>query len=92
MNQLDNIRILIEEGKSKDAEQALSVYLSSESVSSRDEAYYLQGNLCRKKGDWQGALNNYRKASDINPQSPATHAYRSVLDILNYYNKDMYNQ
>lgn len=29
---------------------------------------------------------------DINPDSPAKNAYAMVMDILNFYNKDMYNQ
>lgn len=91
MTDLRTIKEWIEEGKADESESALKEYLLSSS-SCQDEAYYLLGNICRKKSDWQGALNNYRKATDLNPLSPATHAYRSVLDILNYYNKDMYNQ
>ena len=57
-----------------------------------DEAYYLLGNAYRKQGNWQQALNNYRYALDINPHSPAAQAHRIVMDILEFYNKDMYNQ
>ena len=28
----------------------------------------------------------------INPESPAANAYRMANDILDFYNKDMYNQ
>lgn len=56
------------------------------------DAYYLRGNAYRKKGDWQGALNCYQKAIDINPNSPAAEARNMVMDILNFYNKDMFNQ
>ena len=55
-------------------------------------AYYLLGNAFRKQGDWQGALNNYQEAIDINPDSPAAEARNMVIDILNFYNKDMFNQ
>ena len=37
-------------------------------------------------------LNNYQYAIDLNPESPAQHAYQMAMDILNFYNKDMYNQ
>ena len=55
-------------------------------------AYYLKGNACRKLGDWQGALNNYQEAININPESPAKDARAMMIDILNFYNKDMFNQ
>ena len=38
------------------------------------------------------ALNNYQKAIDLNPESPAADARQMVIDILNFFNKDMYNQ
>ena len=58
----------------------------------KDEAYYLRGNAYRKQSNWQQALNNYRYAIDLNPDSPARQAYNMVMDILNFYHKDMYNQ
>jgi Flp pilus assembly protein TadD len=56
-----------------------------------DEAFFLLGNAYRKKENWEFALNNYRKAMDLNPESPAKLAYKMVIDILNFYNKDMFN-
>ncbi len=91
MYQLKTIREWIESGNIDEAMKALNEYLQSEQ-SDKDEAYYLLGHIYRKKGDWQNALNNYRKAMDLNDKSPAVQAYRSILDILNFYNKDMYNQ
>jgi hypothetical protein len=49
------------------------------------------GNAYRKKENWELALNNYRSAIDINSGSPAKHAYKMVIDILNFYHKDMFN-
>ncbi len=57
-----------------------------------DEAYYLLGNIYRKQGNWQMALNNYLEAIERNPDSPAVHARQMLMDILEFYNKDMYNQ
>lgn len=92
MNRLEIVKNWIEEDKIEDALSYLADYLKDSSNPDKDEAYYLYGNIYRKKGDWQNALNNYRQASNLNPKSPAVHAYRSILDILNFYNKDMYNQ
>lgn len=85
---------MINEGNVDSAIEKLHAYLSSTTSfpTQPDEAYYLLGNAFRKKGDWQSALNNYQKAMDINPESPAADARKMVIDILNFYNKDMYNQ
>lgn len=56
------------------------------------DAYYLLGNAFRKKGDWQGALNSYQEAISLDPSSPAVSARGMVMDILEFYNKDMFNQ
>lgn len=54
--------------------------------------YYLLGNAYRKMGNWQQALNNYLEAIERNPESPAVSARDMIMNILNFYNKDMYNQ
>ena len=57
-----------------------------------DELFYLLGNAWRKKGNWQIAMNNYLEAININPDSPAKQALDIANEILDFYNKDMYNQ
>lgn len=64
----------------------------SAALHEKAEAYYLRGNAYRKLGNWQEALNDYQRAIDLDPASPAQQARRMVIDILNFYNKDMYNQ
>ena len=91
LNVLDAVRELIRKGDVEQAIQRAKDFLRS-SATKHDEAYYLIGNAYRKQGNWQQALNNYRYAAEINPQSPARQARQMVMDILNFYNKDMYNQ
>ena len=55
------------------------------------EEFYKRGNEFRKQGNWQEALNNYMEAIALDPDSPAWEAKKMLEDILNYYNKDMYN-
>ncbi len=62
------------------------------SPEANSDAFYLLGNAYRKRGDWQGALNSYQEAIALNPESPAAEAREMLLDILNFYNKDMFNQ
>ena len=91
--ELSEIKILIDKGDAEGAISALSAFIShQDNKELKSEAFYLLGNVHRKRGDWQMALNNYLEAIELNPQSPAVHAKQMLMDILNFYNKDMYNQ
>lgn len=56
-----------------------------------DAAYYLKGTLFWKQGNWKMAIENYLKATEINPESPARQAYEMVMEIINFSNPDLYN-
>ena len=84
------IKELIKEGQLETAIEQLSQYIQLDSTD--DEPYYLLGNAYRKQGNWQLALNNYLEAIERNPESPAVQAHQMMMDILNFYNKYMYNQ
>jgi len=88
---LHAIQTQIKEGKSEEAIQKLDTYIHTH-PDCNDEPYYLLGNAYRKQGNWQLALNNYLEAIERNPESPAVQAHKMIMDILNFYNKDMYNQ
>lgn len=90
MTARDLEKILFEEGAEKAIAEAKN-YISSQ-PEDLDFAYYILGNAYRKIGDWQGAINNYLEAIAINPESPAKQAYDMANDILDFFNKDMYNQ
>jgi Tetratricopeptide repeat. len=90
MEELNAIKGLIEKGEVEAAIYALDQFIESNPTC--DEAYYLRGNAYRKQGNWQVAINNYLSAIELNPQSPALQAKKMMMDILNFYNKDMYNQ
>ena len=81
----------IKNGNLEAAIQQLTAYIQADTTND-DEPYYLLGNAYRKQGNWQMALNNYLEAVERNSESPAVHAYQMTMDILNFYNKDMYNQ
>ena len=55
------------------------------------EEYYQQGNEARKRGQWHEAINNYIRAIELDPDSPAVEAKRMLDDIMAFYCKDMYN-
>ena len=87
---LINIKEWIRTGELETAIKELSQYIQCNPT--EDEPYYLLGNAYRKQGNWQMALNKYLEAMERNPESPAVQAYQMMMDILNFYNKDMYNQ
>ena len=88
---LNTIKELIKEGKLDTAIEQLNAYIQSDTTQD-DEPYYLLGNAYRKQSNWQMALNNYLEAMERNPEIPAVNAHQMMMDILNFYNKDMYNQ
>lgn len=91
MEQLDYLKKLINKGDVDRAIKELNILLESDSIP-KDILFYLLGNAYRKKSDWQQALNSYQSAIDINPNSPAVQARQIVMDILEFFHKDMYNQ
>lgn len=81
----------ISNGEVKSAIQLLNECIANNKACT-DEPFYLLGNAYRKQGNWQMALNNYLEAIEKNPQSPAVNAKKMLMEILEFYNKDMYNQ
>ncbi len=88
---LEDIRQLISEGQVEEAIHQLKEYLSTETTG-RDEAFYLLGNAHRKQGNWQEAIQSYMEATELNPESPAAEACRMMNSIMDFYDKNMYNQ
>lgn len=91
MEQLTQIKERLRQNQVKEVIDELDVLLQSD-FPEKDQAYYLRGNARRKQADWRRALDDYQRAADLNPRSPAVEARRALLDILEFYNKDMFNQ
>lgn len=56
-----------------------------------DEALTLRGMKYFGMGQRANAINDYLKAISINPGSKAKLALKTANEILDYYNKDLYN-
>lgn len=56
------------------------------------ELYYLKGKAYMKQSDWGNAMSCFLRAEEIDPDSPARECRRMLTDIMDFYNKDMYNQ
>ncbi len=87
----DRIKALLDANEADEAISLMDSYRSTGGPMD-DSLYYLLGNAWRKKGNWQMAMNNYLEALAINPESPAKQALDIANEILDFYNKDMYNQ
>ncbi len=55
------------------------------------QLYYMRGNAYRQLGEWGKAMSSYLEASERNPEGPAKQAYANALQILDFYNHDLYN-
>lgn len=55
------------------------------------QLFYLRGNAYRQLGEWGNAMSSYLEASDRDSESPAKQAYAHALEILDFYNHDLYN-
>lgn len=90
LDKMKQIKQLISEGKTEEAIRLADAYIALHPDS--DEAWFLRGNAYRKQQNVRMALNCYLRAMELNPDSPARQTYNMLIDILNFYNKDMYNQ
>lgn len=86
---MDKIKELIFEGNIHDAIRLLDEYIALHPAA--DEAWYLRGNAYRKEENYRQALNNYLKAIELNPDSPAVQAHAMLIRILDFVNKEVYN-
>lgn len=87
----DRIKALLDAHKADEAIRLIQTF-QADGGAMDDELFYLLGNAWRKKGNWQMAMNNYLEAVNLNPESPAQQALDIANEILDFYNKDMYNQ
>ena len=86
----ENVNQALLEGKMDQAFEQLQQMIAANPKD--DEAHYLMGNYYRKIGETRLSMNSYLAAIDINPESPAQFAYDHMIKVLDFYNKDMYNQ
>ena len=87
----EEIKREIESGKTESAMEHIDCLLENGHASDA-RLHYLKGSAYMKKGDWRGAINCFLESEELDPESPAKEAREMLYDILEFYNKDMYNQ
>ncbi len=86
---MEEVKALLEEGK---VDEAIAILQRMREERPDDDAVrYELGNAYWKKQDWKHCLDNYTEAIRLNPGSPAVEMKKMVMDILQFYNKEMYN-
>lgn len=55
------------------------------------QLFYIRGNAYRQLGEWGKAMSSYLEAAERDPEGPAKQAYSNALQILDFYNHDIYN-
>lgn len=56
------------------------------------QIYYLQGKVYMKQSAWTKAISSFLKAEELEPEGPAKECRLILIDIMEFYNKDMFNQ
>lgn len=79
-----------EQGKLADALSQIEQHLQE--TPGDAHLHYLRGNVFMKRGEWGAAMSCFKHAASLDAESPATEVLAMLTDIMNFYNKDMYNQ
>lgn len=75
-----------------EAVSALTAYIEAHPDDKRlDEALTLRGMKYWGLQQRSNAINDYLAAIRLNPESKAVQALKAANEILDYYNKDLYN-
>lgn len=86
---IESLRAEIKSVSNEEAIKILSNFITLNPDS--DEALTIRGMKYWGAGQRSLAINDYLAAIRINPESRARLALQATRDILDYYNKDLYN-
>lgn len=85
-----DINRMIESGEVELALARLAVELRQTSEDAF--LYYLSGKAQMKLGNWGKAISDFLHSEQLDEDSPAVESRKMLEDIMQFYNKDMYNQ
>ncbi len=74
-------------------ENELTLVIDDHGVAASERAAALveRGRLRWKRGDMRGALGDYNAAAELDPEGPGAELAAHTVEILNFYNHDLYN-
>ncbi len=92
MKNIQTIKQMLNESRSLEVITAVDEMASTDvDTATMAMAYYLRGNAYRQQGDMRQAMNSYLASMELDPDGPAAQAYRTIQEILNFYDHDLYN-
>ena len=80
----------LEAGNLAEAQRLISETKTTEQ--SNAMLYFLEGKLEMKQANWGAAMSCFLKAEALDADSPARECRLMLKDIMEFYNKDMFNQ
>ena len=86
----EDIELLLASGRLPEALAMIEVALAHEGDDAR--MLFLKGRAMMKVSRWGDAISCFLKAETLDPNGPARESRMMLNDILDFYNKDMYNQ
>lgn len=86
---IQELKALVEPMDADEAIRNINIYL--EEHPEDDEALTLRGMRLWSQGRRAQAINDYLSAIRCNPHSKARQALKAANEILDFYNKDLYN-
>lgn len=72
-------------------DKVLSKFEDEISVNPTSELYYQRGRLLWKLGRKTEAMSDYGRAIELDPESPAVAALQMAREVMDFYNRDLYN-
>ncbi len=85
----ESIQCLIDSGMLDEALTSVESLLKKSPTD--DTLHYIKGKILMRMGNWKKATDAYLQAEELNPSGPAREQLTMIKDIMDFYNKDMYN-
>lgn len=89
-NNFDDIRGALDSDNLQLAQQLISEERTQRGDTST--LLYLQGKFYMKQSLWGKAISCFLQSEKIEPNEPSRQCREMLADIMQFYNKDMYNQ
>ena len=84
------ISTLIDQCRLEEALLAIEERMAEEKESGH--LFYLRGKLRLRQNDWRQATGDFLMSQSLWPEGPAAEQLMMIKEIMDFFNKDMYNQ
>ncbi len=85
----EEISTLIDQCKLEEALLAIEKRMVNEESG---HLFYLRGKVRLRQNEWRLATNDFLMSQSLWPDGPAAEQLMMIKEIMDFFNKDMYNQ